>query len=263
MSVLDLLVINFSALLAAFLVLWLLSLPGRDPSFIDSWWAAGMVLLAGLSFALGGGGGAHAWALLALVSLWGLRLGGHLLLRWRREGRDRRYAKLIEGAQRKRGWGYPMASLLLVFALQMPLQFIVALPVQLGMFEPTSALGPLAWIGVLLALAGIGIEALADHQLARFKADAGNAGKVMSQGLWRYSRHPNHFGDACVWWGLYLIAAETAAGVWSFPGPILLTFLLTRVSGAPTMEGHLSKTRPEYAAYVARTSAFVPWPPKR
>ncbi len=261
-ALIQLLAINFTASAAAFLVLWLLSIPKRDPSFVDSWWPLGIVMLAWLSFLLGSEGGVHAWALLLLVTAWGLRLGTYLFLRWRQHGKDRRYGALMHAAKRERGWGYPIASLVLVFALQMPLQFIVALPVQLGGLEARESFGAIAWIGALVASAGIIIESVADWQLTRFKSQSSNAGAVLDTGLWRYSRHPNHFGDACVWWGLYLIAVETGVGVWALPGPILLTFLLLRVSGAPTIESHMASTRPQYSEYLRRTSAFVLWPPK-
>jgi steroid 5-alpha reductase family enzyme len=176
---------------------------------------------------------------------------------------DRRYTVLMNSAKRDRGWGYPLASFMIVFALQMLLQFFVSLPLQLGILGNGKSFGPLAWTGALLAATGIVIETLADWQLVRFKAEPRNKGAVLDKGLWRYSRHPNHFGDACVWWGLYLLASETSLGLWAVPGPLLLTFLLLRVSGAPTIEGHLAETRPQYAEYLRRTSAFVPWPRKR
>jgi len=106
-------------------------------------------------------------------------------------------------------------------------------------------------------------EALGDWQLTRFKADPANKGKIMDRGLWRYTRHPNYFGDCCVFWGLFLIALETPWGIWSLPGPLLITFLLTRWSGVPTVEGRMRRTRPGYEAYVARTSGFIPWFPKK
>ena len=119
-------------------------------------------------------------------------------------------------------------------------------------------------LGVILALIGIGFESLGDWQLVRFKADPANAGKVLDTGLWRYTRHPNYFGDACVWWGLWLIAAETGwIGAASVVGPILITVLLTRWSGVPTVEGRMRRKRPDYEAYVARTSAFIPMLPKK
>jgi steroid 5-alpha reductase family enzyme len=114
-----------------------------------------------------------------------------------------------------------------------------------------------------MALAGIAFETIGDFQLVRFRADPANAGKVMERGLWRYTRHPNYFGDAMTWWGLWLIAADHGWGLWTAPGPLLITFLLTRWSGVPTVEGRMRRRKPDYAAYAARTSAFIPWPPRR
>jgi steroid 5-alpha reductase family enzyme len=247
-----------------FLGLWLLSIRLRDPSFVDSWWPIGMVVLAWSSYGLTGGGGPHALLLAGLCTLWGLRLGGYLLWRWRKHGPDRRYDTMIGKARSERGWSFAKASLMMVFALQAPLQFAVCLPVQLGQAAKPETLGSLALAGAALALFGIAFESLGDWQLVRFKADPANRGKVLDSGLWRYTRHPNYFGDACAWWGLWLIAAETGPwGVASVIGPVLLTFLLTRWSGAPTVEGHMRRKRPDYEAYMARTSAFIPTPPKR
>ena len=263
MQIVQLLALNAAVSVALFIALWLFNLRTKDPSFIDSWWALGMVVMAWTSFAFSGGGDRHRVALTLLCSVWGLRLGGYLLWRWRKQGPDRRYSTMMGLAQKERGWGYARASLLLVFALQMPLQFLVALPVQLGQISPTGAFGILGLAGAALAVIGILFESIGDWQLVRFKGDPANAGKVLDTGLWRYTRHPNYFGDACVWWGLYLIAAETGLGAWALPGPILITFLLTKWSGVPTVEGRMRRKRPEYEAYVQRTSGFIPMPPKR
>jgi len=248
-----------SALL--FLILWLISLRTKDPSFIDAWWALGVVVLAWSTFARITTLSPHAFVLVALATAWGLRLGFYLLWRWRKHGADRRYAALAARAREEHGLGFAAFSLLWVFLPQMLLQFIVALPVMLGQI-PRATLGALASAGTALSGFGILYEAIADAQLTRFKAHAANANKVMDRGLWRYSRHPNYFGELCAWWGIYLVAADSSLGVWSLPGPLLLTFLLTRVSGAPTTEPHLRQTRPGYEAYKARTSAFIPWPPR-
>jgi len=263
MEIAELLIRNFALSAALFTLLWLVNLRTRDPSFIDSWWALGMVVTAWATFLAVGGKGPHAVLLTALCSVWGLRLGGYLLWRWRRNGPDRRYVTMMGLAQKERGWGYAKASLLLVFALQLPLQFVVSLPVQLGQLSGQGPLGPIAWVGAALAAAGIAFESVGDFQLVAFKADPANAGKVLQSGLWRYTRHPNYFGDACAWWGLWLIAADTPLGLWTVPGPLLLTFLLTRWSGVPTVEGRMRRKRPDYEAYVRRTSAFIPMPPKK
>lgn len=253
--------VNFLLSAGLFVLLWLLSIPLKDPSFIDSWWALGIAVLAAATFAQLRAPGQHALAIAVLAASWGLRLGIYLFLRWRAAGKDRRYEGMRRRAE-KSGLNFAMYSLLWVFGPQLLLQFVVALPAMLGQIAPAGPLGPIGVAGAALAVFGIAYESVADAQLARFKRDPDNAGKVMDQGLWRYSRHPNYFGDMCVWWGIYLVAAETGLGAWSLPGPLLLTFLLTRVSGAPTTEPHLQRTKPEYAAYKARTSAFLPWPPK-
>jgi steroid 5-alpha reductase family enzyme len=259
------LISNLTVLFAIILALWAVSVKIRDVSFIDSFWAFGMVILAALTFVQAQNGNpARKLLLFGLTALWGLRLAIHLFTRWRLEGEDPRYRRIIGGLMDKRGWSFAKASLLQVFLLQAPLLFIVCLPAQLGQIsaEP-AALGPLAWIGAALALIGISFESVGDAQLRAFRANPASKGKVLDTGLWRYTRHPNYFGDACTWWGLFLIAAETPLGLWSLPAPILLTFLLMKWSGVPMLERGLAKTRPGYADYVARTSAFFPLPPKR
>jgi steroid 5-alpha reductase family enzyme len=246
-----------------FLALWGVSIAIRDPSFVDAWWALGVIALAWSSYLQPDVPTPHGLLLAVLATAWALRLGLYLLWRWRKHGHDRRYAKMFENAKRKLGWGFATTSLLFVFLPQMLLQIIVALPVQISQIgDDPRPFGALGLFGAALAVFGILYEALADAQLARFKADPSNASKVMDRGLWRYSRHPNYFGELCTWWGLYAIACETPYGAWSFPGPLLLTLLLTRVSGAPTTEPHLQKTRPDYEAYKRRTSGFIPLPPK-
>ena len=263
MPIATLLALNAGLSAMLFVGLWLINLRTRDPSFVDSWWPIGMVVMALVSFIVTGGNDPHRFALTALCAIWGLRLGGHLFWRWRKQGPDRRYALMMDDAVKERGWGYARASLVFVFALQAPLQFMVALPVQLGQIRPTGPLGPLGFAGVILAAIGIAFETIGDWQLIRFKADPAHAGQVLDRGLWRYTRHPNYFGDACLWWGLYLIAAETGLGAWALPAPILITILLTRWSGVPTVEGHMRRERPDYEVYVRRTSGFIPMPPKR
>ena len=263
MPIAELLLINAVLSAGLFLGLWMINVAIKDPSFIDSWWALGMVVIAITSYAVTGGGD-HRLALTVLCSVWGLRLGLYLLWRWRKHGADRRYSTMMGKAKTDRGWGYAKASLLLVFALQMPLQFAVSLPVQLGQVNAVGPLGLLAWAGVALAVLGIFFETVGDWQLTQFKANPENNGKVLTTGLWRYTRHPNYFGDACVWWGLWMIAAETGwIGVASVGGPVLMTFLLTKWSGVPTTEYRMRRKKPDYEAYVAQTSGFIPMPPRK
>jgi steroid 5-alpha reductase family enzyme len=254
---------NLAVSAVLFALLWLASIQLKDPSFVDSWWALGVIVLVWSTYLQLPAPGAHAITLTLLASAWGLRLGVYLLWRWRKHGHDRRYAKLAERARDKHKLGFAAFALLWVFLPQMLLQFVLALPAMLGQIPATTTLGAIAHGGLWLAVFGIVYEAVADAQLSHFKSVSANEGKVMDQGLWRFSRHPNYFGELCTWWGLWLIAFDAGAGLWSIPGPLLITFLLTRVSGAPTTEPHLQKTRPDYAAYKARTSAFIPLPPKQ
>jgi steroid 5-alpha reductase family enzyme len=250
MTVATLLIDNFAILAAVFVLLWLLSIALKDASFVDIWWAFGMVFLAGLSFFETGPPSLRKYLLLGLCALWGLRLGFYILWRWLKHGPDQRYVAMLESRQKKHGWSFAKTSGLIVFTLQMPLQFIVALPVQLGMASPEPAgIGIVGWIGVALSAFGIVFESIADFHLAIFKANPANKGKVLDSGVWRTTRHPNFFGEACAWWAL--------------PGPILITFLLTRFSGVPTVEESMHAKRPGYEAYVKRTSGFIPWFPKK
>lgn len=258
------LLINFALISAVFAGLWAWSRTTKDPSFVDAFWAFGMVILALSTFFLAGDGWLERkFILTALTLVWGLRLGLYLFNRWREEGEDKRYKALIGRLQDRRGWSYERASGLGVFLPQAVLLYITCLPIQLGQINATPAgFGLLALLGFAIAVFGIAYEAIADWQLSRFKADPANEGKVMDQGLWAWSRHPNYFGEICTWWGIFLIAAETSLGVWSFIGPAFLTFTLLRWSGVPLLEKGLKASRPGYADYAARTSAVVPWPPK-
>ncbi|MFO0112909.1 MAG: DUF1295 domain-containing protein [Sphingomonadaceae bacterium] len=259
--------INAAALLTVILALWTYSVKIRDVSFIDAFWAFGMVLLAWATWAQSSAPGARSYLLLGLTSLWGLRLTFHLWTRWRAHGEDPRYAKIMGSVMEKKGWSWSKTSLLSVFLTQAPLLFITALPAQLGIWASEggrSVLGPLAFFGTIIAIIGILFETIGDTQLNAFRANPANKGKVLDTGLWRYTRHPNYFGDACTWWGIWLIACEAGLAGWmSIIGPIFLTFTLTRWSGKPLLERGMKKTRPDYADYVARTSGFFPLPPKR
>ncbi len=264
---LSLLAANFGLLVAAILGLWAYSTRIRDVSFIDAFWAFGMVLLAWSSWLQIDGQGRRADVLLALTSIWGLRLSWHLFSRWRAHGEDPRYAKIIGKVIESKGWSWRKTALLSVFLTQAPLLFITCLPAQLGIWASEGGrtiMGPVGWAGVIIAIIGIMFETISDAQLKAFRANPANKGKVLETGLWRYTRHPNYFGDACTWWGIWLIAAETGPWGWaSVIGPIFLTFTLTKWSGKPLLEHSLKKSRPEYAAYIERTSGFFPWPPRK
>jgi steroid 5-alpha reductase family enzyme len=260
------LAINFAILIAMIIALWAYAVRIRDVSFIDAFWAIGMVILAWTSWAQIDGQGRRADVILVLTSIWGLRLGWHLFARWRSHGEDPRYANIIGGLIETKGWSWPKTALLAVFLTQAPLLFITSLPAQIGIWASEGGrtiMGPVAWAGAMLAIIGILFESVGDAQLKAFRANPANTGKVLDTGLWRYTRHPNYFGDACTWWGIWLVAAETGPWGWaSVVGPLFLTFTLTNWSGKPLLERGLKKSRPAYAAYVARTSGFIPWPPK-
>ena len=228
-------------------------------SVIDTVWGLlfGSVAIAVFVISAGYGDPVRQALLLALPLLWGLRLAVHVGRRSHGKAEDPRYEKLLGRAR-----GNPdLAAVRLVYLPQGVLAFVVAGPVLVGMFEPAPVWG-LAWAGVALWAVGLFFEAVGDWQLERWRADPSHKGKVIDVGLWRYTRHPNYFGDACVWWGIFLVAAERWPGVLTIVGPVVMTLLLTKGSGARLMERHM-RDRPGWAEYAARTSAFVPLPPRR
>ncbi|WP_394693257.1 DUF1295 domain-containing protein [Hyphobacterium sp.] len=260
LSMLHLAGINLAIAVGLFLCLWLVALRLKDASFVDAFWAFGMVILAISTYWLVHADTERQLVLVGLCGVWGLRLGLHLFGRWRREGKDKRYTNLFARVE-PRGYGFARASLLFVFLPQSILMWLVSLPVQLGQYG--SGIGYLAIAGIVLAVIGILFETIGDFQLESFRKNPENTGKVMDRGLWRYTRHPNYFGDFCVWWGLFLIAAEVPWGWLALPGPLFLSWTLLKWSGAPLLERGLTETRPGYADYVARTSGFFPWFPKK
>lgn len=247
------------AIAAYMAVVWALSLPLRDASIADVFWGPGFALVAIVAASVSPPS-TRGTLLVVLTSAWGLRLALHIGTRWRKKKEeDRRYQAM------RANWGdrFPVVSLFTVFLLQGALLLVVSLPLQAGAaLSAGRPLGLLDAAGVLLFGVGLAFEAVGDAQLSRFLADPANRGRVMESGLWRFTRHPNYFGDALVWWGLGLVGAASGAG-WSLVGPALMTFLLVRVSGVSLLEKDIAGRRPEYVAYVRRTSAFLPRPPAR
>jgi len=255
----ELLAATLTVALAGMAGTWLVSLVKRDASVADVFWGLGFVLIALVCCARGAGPPARKILVTGLVALWGLRLSAYLLWRSWAADEDYRYRAM----RNRYGSRFPWVSLWLVFGLQAALMWVVSLPVQVAQASPLPArLGPLDAAGAILWMVGVGFEAVGDWQLARFKADPANRGQVMDSGLWAYTRHPNYFGDTLVWWGLFAIALATPSGAWTVVGPVVMTYLLMRLSGVPLLERRLVKTRPAYTDYVRRTSAFVPWPPR-
>jgi steroid 5-alpha reductase family enzyme len=236
---------------------WLASLARHDVSLVDRVWPVCISGAGLVYFVLLQGHTPRGLCMAVLGTAWAVRLGLYITARNWGHGEDRRYQAIRARNQP----GFAFKSLYLVFALQAVLAWIVSAPFLPGM----AAVQPLGWIdvvGIVLALFGIFFEAIGDAQMARFKADPANEGKVMDGGLWRYTRHPNYFGEACVWWGLWLIAIGGAglSGAWTTVSPLLMTWLLLKVSGVRMLEADIGERRPAYRAYIARTNAFVPGP---
>lgn len=239
-------------------VLWLVSVALRDASIVDIFWGFGFVVVAWVSAFAADGNADRRVLLVGLVSVWGLRLAGYLAWRNVGKGEDYRY----QAMRRRFGERFWIVSLWYVFGLQGALMWLVSLPVQVAAVSG-DALIWLDFVGIGFWGVGLFFETVGDVQLARFKADPANAGKVMNRGLWRYTRHPNYFGDFMVWWGLYLIALATGGAWWTIVGPIVMSILLMRVSGAGLLERTLKRRRDGYEEYIATTSRFFPRPPKR
>ena len=245
------------ALLVAAALAWLVSVSRRNVTLVDSLWAP-FFLLAAAAYAVVAPGPltARGALVLLLVAIWALRLGVHLTLRNRGKAEDRRYAAM----RARHEPGFAWKSLFIVFGLQAVLAWIIAAPLfaaSAGRAPP----GALDARAAALWLTGFAFETVGDAQLARFKADPANAGQVMDRGLWRWTRHPNYFGDACLWWGYWMFAVA-AGGAWTVFAPALMTLLLLKVSGVALLERDIGERRPAYRDYIARTSAFFPWPPR-
>jgi steroid 5-alpha reductase family enzyme len=249
-----------AAILGCMLLLWLVSIPLKDASIVDIFWGPGFAVAAWVSFALAGGAPARKWLVALLTTIWALRLGLYLFWRKRGHGEDPRYTALINhlGPEKRH-----RTTLTRVFLLQGVIMWVVALPVVAAPVWREPALGPFAYTGAALWLVGFLFESVGDWQMARFKADPANKGKVMDRGLWRWTRHPNYFGDACVWFGLWLIACDHPLGWALVISPLLMTYFLVKVTGKALLERRLKRANPEYAAYIARTSGFFPLPPRR
>lgn len=251
------LLVSAGAVLAAMVALWGISLARRDASIADPFWGTGFVIVAWLAVALHRSPPPRVLLLTGLVTVWGLRLSLYLLSRNRSHGEDRRYAAMRSHHGPRFWW----VSLFTVFLLQGALLWFIALPLQVAAVNRSP--DPVGWLdaaGLLLWLIGFAFESVGDWQLARFRANPENAGRVLDRGLWRYTRHPNYFGDFCIWWGLYVIAAAGGAA-WTIASPVVMSVLLMRVSGVSLLESTILDRRPEYAAYQKRTNAFFPGPP--
>ena len=249
------LLLTFIILIALVCLLWLVSLACKDASIVDIFWGLGFVVVAWICYFTAQGFTPRKFLVTTLVTIWGLRLALYLFWRNHGKGEDYRYQ-----AMRKRmGKSFPWVSLFAVFIFQGVLIWLISLPIQAAQAsaEPLTAFD---FIGATLWAIGLTFEAVGDWQLAAFKSDPNNKGKVMERGLWRYTRHPNYFGDALLWWGVFCFALPN--GWWTIVSPIAMTVLLLKISGVALLEKTLAKTKPQYAEYVRRTNAFLPWFPK-
>ena len=247
--------------LAASVGTWLVSVAQKDASLADRMWP---VLITGSGFVYWAWAptlDARVLALLLLSGLWGLRLCAYITARNWGHGEDHRYRAMRE----RNSPNFGAKSLYLVFGLQAVLAWIVSAPLLSGVLAQPSPLGIVDLAGIALAAFGIVFEAVGDAQMARFKSDPAHAGQVMDKGLWRFTRHPNYFGETCVRWGLWIVALGAAgwAGVWTIVSPVLMTVLLLRVSGVSLLEKDIAERRPAYRDYMQRTNAFIPGPSRR
>ena len=240
-------------------LLWIVSLVLRDASIVDGFWGLGFVLLAWFYLLRGDSDAPRQLLVVSAVTVWGLRLSVYIA--WRNRGRseDFRYRAMRE----RHGPRFAWVSLFSVFLLQALILWIVSAP----LFQALQATAPrtsgwLDSVATLLFCAGFLFETVGDWQLARFRADPANRGRVLDRGLWRYTRHPNYFGDALVWWGLTGLALATPGSWWVVVSPLLMTFLLRRVSGVALLEQRMHESKPGFKEYVERTNAFVPWFPR-
>lgn len=256
------LLLSALALVVYFAAVMVLSLRMRDHSLVDIFWGPGFVVVALVSYlasAHGGGDSVRRATVLALTAIWGLRLAGHLAVRNLGHGQDKRYTALLS----RRSGGLVGYVLRTVYLPQAMVMYVVSLPVQVAMYEGRP-LGAVGLLGAVVWAVGFLFEAVGDAQLSRFRSDPANAGRVMDRGLWAWTRHPNYFGDACVWFGLWLLALGDPVGLLTVISPVLMTYFLVNVSGKALLEKNMRRSRgAEYDDYVGRTSGFLPRPPRK
>jgi steroid 5-alpha reductase family enzyme len=246
-----------AGLLVMMAVTFGIALKAGKHSVVDTAWGIGIALtaLVALVSSIGYGQPVRRTLLAVAAVVWGMRLAVYIGARNRGKPEDPRYHALLRKAKGDKN----LYALRTIYLLQALILWVACLPIQAGLLE-RGATGPVLIIGAVLWLGGFVFESVGDWQLARFKADPAHKGMVMDRGLWRYTRHPNYFGDFCMWWGLFLISLGSWAGVATIVGPLLMTFLLTKGSGQALTERRMAD-RPQYAEYIARTSGFFPRPP--
>lgn len=251
---------NVVVILSAMTVMWIISVAKKDASLVDIFWGIGFILVAWSSFMSGHGYFARNLILSILATLWGLRLSIYIFIRNWGNGEDPRYKAM----RAKHGKNFWIKSFFTVFLFQGLMMFLVSLSLQIGQVYPEPGYIIATDIaGIVVWSVGFFFETVSDYQMYVFKSNDANSGMVMNRGLWRFSRHPNYFGEATMWWGIFIIAAPLPYGLISVISPILITFLLLKVSGVVMLEKSLKETKPEYKEYIEKTNAFIPWFPRK
>jgi steroid 5-alpha reductase family enzyme len=259
MSFLQLYLFAFAAIMFIMVLLWLVSIKIKNVSIVDLFWGFGFVVASAVYFIGSAGFDTRKVLLMTMVTIWGLRLSIYLSWRNLGKGEDFRYRKFRKDFGEDRYWWYSFFS---VFLLQGFLMWLISAPLLGAQYYAGIELGPLDFIGIAIWAIGLFFESVGDMQLARFKADTANKGNVLDTGLWHYTRHPNYFGDAAVWTGYGLICLSTGS-YWPVLGSVLMIALIIKVSGVALLEKTLNTTKPGYSEYVRKTSAFIPWFPRK
>lgn len=258
----ELLITTAGITLAAITSLWVISIIIRDVSIIDMAFSGLISLLIGFSFWKTQAQGPAALITLFAVLIWGLRMSVYLVHRNWGHGEDVRYTKLRSWAPE--GWAFHWLSLRQVFLLQGVVIWLLTLPQQIFFWvAPAADMTAIAWLGLSLWGIGFFFETVGDWQLSKFRADESKRGTVLNTGLWRYTRHPNYFGELAQWWGLFLIAIQVPQVGFGLVGVLLYSLLVLRVTGKATLEKKLGREKPDYEDYVRTTSGLIPWFPKR
>lgn len=255
------LLLSYFFVVATMLLLWLLSIPLRNASIVDLYWGAGFGLLAILLYSRIEDPSGWQSLLMLLPTLWAARLTGYLMFRNIGHGEDPRYTKLRNWVPDEKS--FHLLSLKQVFMLQGHIMWLVSMPIVVGLSLPAPEIGVLTIAGCLVWLIGVLFEAVGDEQLRRFKADPANKGQIMDRGLWAYTRHPNYFGNAALWTGIFLVAAENPWCLLTVFSPLVMTYFLVNITGMKLLEKKLQKEKPAYAAYMKKTPGFFPGFPKK
>ncbi|RPH29583.1 MAG: DUF1295 domain-containing protein [Bacteroidales bacterium] len=260
MTFIEIYLIALLSIMVLMSTLWIVSVFIKNVSIVDLFWGFGFVVAAAVYFIFTDGYQTRKVLLLTLVAIWGLRLSIYLAWRNIGKGEDFRYAQFRKNYGEHRYW---WISFFQTFLLQGVLMWLISAPLLGAMYySQNSSLGILDFIGVALWIIGLSFEAGGDFQLAKFKSKPDNKGKVLNNGFWRYTRHPNYFGDSAVWWGYGFICLAAGSYI-PVIGSILMTALIIKVSGVALLEKSLKDTKPQYREYIEKTSAFIPWFPKK